>query len=72
MTRAQLRALMGAPTDNFGPQTGNPQMSWSAFEYQFNAFFDVNDRVRQLDINDSELTSAEKAALTCATTRVAP
>jgi hypothetical protein len=71
MTRTQVRALMGAPTDEFGPETGTPQMSWSAYEYQFNAFFDINDKVRQLDINMSQLTSAEKAALTCDQTRKA-
>jgi hypothetical protein len=66
MTRQQLRALMGPPTSSFDLASGNPQMSWDFAEYQFNAFMDVNDKVRQLDVNDIQLTAAEKAAIHCA------
>lgn len=69
MTRAQMRALMGPPTSEFDLASGNPQMSWDFAEYQFNAFMDVNDHVRQLDVNDIELSASEKAAIHCASTR---
>ena len=38
-------------------------MSWSAHQYQFNAFFEADGTVRQLDINQHKLSDAEKAAL---------
>jgi len=69
MTRAQVKQIMGQPTSEFGPGTSTPQASWSAYDYDFTAFFDINDNVKQLDVNDLEMTAAEKAALTCATTR---
>jgi hypothetical protein len=65
MTRAQMRAVMGNPTEELLPDSGNPQMSWDAFEFQFNAFFDVNDRVRQLDVNDIQLSKTERASIHC-------
>jgi hypothetical protein len=71
MTRAQMRAVMGNPTEEFLPDSGTPQMSWDAFEFQFTAFLDVNDRVRQLDVNDIQLTKAERASIHCEFTRVA-
>ncbi len=71
MSRDQMRALMGTPTSEYGASTGNPQMSWSAFNYQFNAFFDVNDHVRQLDINTIALSATDSAAIACDVTRKA-
>lgn len=69
MTRAELYAVMGRPTSEI--LTGSsPQASWYAFEYGFGAFFGVDGRVRQLDINSSRLRAAERAALQCAETRV--
>ena len=68
MSKAALIALMGKPTsDSLADQS-----SWDGYEWQFNAFYDVNGNVRQLDINDIQLSAAEKASLTCDTTRVAP
>jgi hypothetical protein len=71
MTRAQMRALMGPPSDEVqqNDSSGDPQMSWDYAEYQFNAFMDVNDRVRQLDTNDIQLSASEKAAIHCPSTR---
>ncbi len=69
MSRTEMRALMGAPTGEFGPTTSTPQMSWYAFDYGFDAFFDVNDKVNQLDVNAIRLTSAERASIRCADTR---
>jgi hypothetical protein len=68
MTSAQLHAVMGSPTDETLTGT-SPQASWSAYEYQFNAFYGADGTVRQLDINDSQLSAREKASLGCATTR---
>ena len=58
---------MGTPTSD-----ASDQSSWEAYEWQFNAFYDVDGNVRQLDINDYELSAADKATITCDTTRVAP
>lgn len=68
MTKAQLHAVMGAPTN---PATDGTSESWDGYEWQFNAFFGVDGTVRQLDINDYRLTPTEKASLQCATTRTA-
>jgi hypothetical protein len=35
-------------------------------------FYDTNSNARQLDINDIHLSAAEKASLTCDTTREIP
>jgi len=59
-TREEIVAIMGAPT-NSSPTT----MTWSAHQYQFNAFFDSNGKIRQLDINPYSLSPAEQAALPC-------
>ena len=72
-TRDQMRSLMGSPTEEYTAadvEPGfDPQMSWDAYQFHYTAFFDADDRVRQLDINDIDLTDAEKAALPCDTTR---
>jgi hypothetical protein len=44
-------------------------MSWSAHQYQFNAFLDSGGRIEQLDINTHSLSAAERAALKCETVR---
>jgi hypothetical protein len=64
ITREALTAIMGAPTG-----TSPTTMSWSAHQYQFNAFFDAAGSVRQLDINTYALSAAEQAALKCAKVR---
>jgi hypothetical protein len=73
MTRDQMRELMGEPTGEYTaantPEGFDPQMSWDGYQWHFTAFFDVDDHVRQLDINDIDLSSAEKASLACETTR---
>ena len=67
MSKAALIALMGTPTS----RSFADQSSWEGYEWQFNAFYDENGNVRQLDINDLQLTAAEKASLKCETTRMA-
>jgi hypothetical protein len=59
-TREELVAIMGPPTSS-SPTT----MSWSAHQYQFNAFFAANGTVTQLDINPHSLSASEQAALKC-------
>jgi hypothetical protein len=59
---------MGTPTED----TFAGQSSWEGYEWQFNAFYDTDGNVRQLDINDSELTAADKATITCDTSRTEP
>ena len=70
---------MGTPTSEITQQNLaqqppgiEPQMSWEAYEYSFTAFFDVNDRVRELQVNDLYLSQAEKAGIHCPSIRVAP
>jgi hypothetical protein len=59
-TKDELIAIMGPPTGS-SPTT----MTWSAHQYQFNAFLDAKGRVEQLDINTYSLSTAEQAALPC-------
>jgi len=59
-TKEKLVALMGAPTG-----ASDSTMTWSAHQYQFNAFLDPDGTVNQLDINRHSLSDAEKAALKC-------
>jgi hypothetical protein len=70
MTPSAAIRIMGRPTDKYlrGP---NPQMSWDGYQYQFNAFFGLNNRIRQLDINDFMLTRSERRSIPCETTRIA-
>jgi len=63
-TKEQLVALMGQPTGS-----SEEHMSWSAHQFQFNAFLDSGGKVRQLDINRHSLSEAEKAALPCSDVR---
>ena len=59
-TKEALVAIMGQPTG------ASPEhMSWSAHQFQFNAFLEPAGTVRQLDINRHSLSEAEKAALPC-------
>lgn len=59
-TKEELVAIMGEPTG-----ASAEHMSWSAYQFQFNAFLEPDGRVRQLDINRHSLSDAEKAALKC-------
>jgi hypothetical protein len=59
-TKDEVVAIMGPPTGS-SPTT----MSWSAHQYQFNAFLDSTGHVAQLDVNTHSLSAAEQAALTC-------
>lgn len=56
--------IMGPPTSS-SPSS----LTWSARQYQFNAFLDEGGKVRQLDINEYDLSAAEKAALKCKSVR---
>jgi len=64
MMRDELVALMGPPTTDTGDT-----LSWSAYQYQFNAFLTAGGVIKQLDINSYSLSASEKSALKCATTR---
>jgi hypothetical protein len=64
ITKEQLATIMGQPTG-----TSATSMSWSAHQYQFNAFLDPDGTVRQLDINPHSLNDAEKSALKCGNVR---
>ena len=64
ITKDQLAAIMGKPTSGAAEF-----MSWSAHQYQFNAFLDADGTVRQLDANEHSLSDAEKAALKCESIR---
>lgn len=44
-------------------------MTWSAYQYQFNAFIEADGTARQLDINKHSLSDAEKAGLKCSDVR---
>ncbi len=64
ITKDQLVAIMGQPT------SGSAEfMSWSAHQFQFNAFLEADGTVRQLDTNQHSLSDAEKSALACDTIR---
>lgn len=70
MTRAQMIKLMGPPQSEFtldqaAADGGDPQISWDFAEWQFNAFFDSDDKVRQLDANDFDLSPEKKAQIKC-------
>ncbi len=72
MTKAQVYAIMGKPTAEYQVDVAgstNPQASWHAYQYGFTAFFDAQGKARQLDINLSKLSSAEKAKLRCSDIR---
>jgi hypothetical protein len=60
VAKQQLATIMGQPTS-----ASDTHMSWSAHQYQFNAFLDPDGTVNQLDINLHSLSDAEKAALKC-------
>jgi hypothetical protein len=60
MAKEELVSLMGQPTD-----TSAKQMTWSDDHYRFYAFLEQDGTVRQLDINQVDLTPAEKAGLQC-------
>src|SRR5436309_356356 len=66
VAKSTLYTAMGKPTSE---STGQP--SWDGFGWQFNAFFDENGNVRQMDINDSQLDASQRARITCETTRIA-
>ena len=59
-TKEQLVGIMGAATF-----TTDTTLTWSAYQYQFNAFLDPDGTVRQLDVNTHSLSEAEQAAFTC-------
>lgn len=66
---SQLEATMGPPTQDDSQNPTDPSLSWSAYEYQFNAFVGVDGNIRQMDINTIQMTDSEKSALKCDTTR---
>lgn len=63
-TKEQLVAIMGPPTSDAATA-----LSWSAHQFQFNAFLDPDGTVNQLDINLHSLSAAEKVALACGEVR---
>jgi hypothetical protein len=65
-TKEALVAVMGEPT-----RASDESLTWSAHQYQFNAFLNADGTVRQLDINRHSLSEAEKAGLKCDPVRTA-
>jgi outer membrane protein assembly factor BamE (lipoprotein component of BamABCDE complex) len=63
ITREQLLSIMGKPTSE--PPM---QLSWTAQQSHYTAFFDADGTVKQLDFT-SYAPTAEKPALSCAETR---
>lgn len=59
--------LMGEPTNDHRESSGS--MSWDWREYQFNAFLGSDDRIRQLDINATQLSMHQVRMIGCAGTR---
>lgn len=50
MTRAKVKSIMGPPSTEFDGSGGDaPQLDYNGFDYQFNVFFDIDDKVKQLD-----------------------
>ncbi len=75
MTRSEVQQIMGAPT---ATHTGElSQDEWDAFQWSFTAFYryrtDIDDPAEepayQLQVNESELTAADRTRITCAFTR---
>lgn len=66
-TVAELKAAMGPPTQDASNDPTDPSMSWSAYQFMFNAFIGVDGNIHQLDINDIETPGV---TYPCATTRV--
>lgn len=60
VTKEALLAIMGPPTGS-----SSTTMTWSAHQYQFNAFLNADGKVEQLDTNPHSLSAAEQAALKC-------
>ncbi len=54
MNRNETHAVMGAPTSSFADSSSN-QDEWDGYNVSVTAFYDVDDKVRQLD--DSTGTS---------------
>jgi len=54
MSRDEVRAIMGEPTSSFSDSSAN-QDEWDGYEISVSAFYDINDKVQQLD--DSTGTS---------------
>jgi chitodextrinase len=66
MTKPEIQALMGKPQLQTPAGFGSPEeWEWSAGRFHFHGFFGTDGRVRQLDIDELEMTQAEKLLLTC-------
>jgi hypothetical protein len=70
MTRQEMADLMGPPVKAFtldqAAEGGfDPQMTWTFAEWGFGAFFDSEDKVRQLDVYDTDLSAEKKAQIKC-------
>ena len=64
MTREEAYAVMGPPTSE-----GDEGASWAAYQWMFNLFVGSDGRVRQLDVNESMLSEADRARIDCESTR---
>lgn len=65
MTRSDVYRIMGAPTGEFEDRAG-----WFSGPWGFAAFFDAEDRARQLDVNDFNLSEREKRRIECESSRL--
>lgn len=65
-TRQAVERVMGTPpTEAITPDVS----TWEGMGYQFNVFFGEDDRVRQLDVIDIQMTARQKAKISCPTLR---
>lgn len=55
MSRAKVKSIMGPPSEEFDGSGGEaPQVDYSGFGYQFDVFFDIDDKVKQLDFDPGD------------------
>ena len=63
MTKAQLIAAMGEPTETFGAPT--PQIGWDASDFSVTAFFDDLGNTKQIQVSPPPSTPQERALFPC-------
>lgn len=75
-TAAQARAAMGTPAED---HTGShrvagfqPQLAWRSGPYAYTMFFNPVGHAQSLQVDDTALSAAERAAFPCALDRSVP
>lgn len=74
MTRGQAINIMGPPTNAYSVEEAakggfDPQTEWTAAQFHFTAFYNLDDKVRQLDGNETELSKSDKEQIKCSFSR---